>query len=282
MDIKKMFSIVIPTYNRRDLLERCLSSLLNQDYPRNKYEIIVVDDCSKDNTKELVKKLQLKNKNIRYIRHEKNKGVAAARNTGIKNSKYDSLIFIDDDCITLNNYLKKLDSIIKNKKISCLVGEISLNYNNTITKTIHLNFKQSITNNKYLYTSNLFVRKKVFNKIGLFDEKLRRGGDTEFDYRVNKYFKIYYNKDLIVKHNHKYNLRNFYNYNKNVGKSLYLINKTNGEFNLIYFFMGGLYDSIKDTFPKNIYLFPNYLFGIIIVRFFYFYEYLRESLFSFH
>jgi len=73
------FSIVIPTYNRKDTLRRCLAAATSQDYPD--YEVIVVDDASTDGTDEMVRR---EFPQVRYIRQEPNRGPAAARNRGIE------------------------------------------------------------------------------------------------------------------------------------------------------------------------------------------------------
>ena len=106
------FSIIIPTYNRANLLSIALKSALNQSY-EGSYEIIVVDDGSTDNTQEILKNWQKKELKLKIIFHEKNKGPAAARNTGIKNSKGEYLLFLDSDDELLPNTLKVFDEAIK-------------------------------------------------------------------------------------------------------------------------------------------------------------------------
>lgn len=86
-------SVIIPTHNRSELLYSAITSVLNQTF--QDFEIIVVDDCSGDNTPEIVSKLN--NKRIKYIRNEINKGEAEARNTGIMNSDSEYIAFLDDD-----------------------------------------------------------------------------------------------------------------------------------------------------------------------------------------
>src|SRR3989344_1360477 len=83
-------SIIIPTYNDKDNLEKCLSAILNSSY--KPYEVIVIDDASTDNSNEVVDKFGYK-----YIRLEKNSGQATARNAGVKIAKGDILFFIDSD-----------------------------------------------------------------------------------------------------------------------------------------------------------------------------------------
>jgi len=86
-------SIIIPTYNRASLLKRSLDSVVNQN---SVLEVIIVDDCGKDNTKSIVESYKEK-LNIIYIRHSKNGGVNTARNTAIRNASGDWLVFLDDD-----------------------------------------------------------------------------------------------------------------------------------------------------------------------------------------
>lgn len=87
------FSIVIPTYNRAHILERAVQSCLNQTYKG--FEIIVVDDCSTDNTQKVLKKFR--NKQIHYFVQPQNAGPSAARNRGIKEAKGSYIAFLDSD-----------------------------------------------------------------------------------------------------------------------------------------------------------------------------------------
>ena len=86
-------SIVIPTHNRAHLIRRAIGSVLNQIY--QDFEIIIVDDASTDNTREVVESLN--DQRIRYIRHENKRGAAAARNTGITSASGKYIAFQDSD-----------------------------------------------------------------------------------------------------------------------------------------------------------------------------------------
>ena len=108
MDNEKNASIIVATYNRADILKKTLESMLNQDYPY-KYEIIVVNDGSTDNTYQILQKIS-KNKKIKIHNIEKNSGPAVARNIGIKMARYPIIVIMDDDCIPEKNWLKKLVS----------------------------------------------------------------------------------------------------------------------------------------------------------------------------
>jgi glycosyltransferase involved in cell wall biosynthesis len=90
---KPLVSVVIPTCNRAGLLKRAVNSVLGQTYAR--LEILVVDDASTDNTREIV--YGFKDDRIRYLRHDNNRGGSAARNTGVDAATGKYIAFLDDD-----------------------------------------------------------------------------------------------------------------------------------------------------------------------------------------
>jgi len=122
MDKQVLVTIVIPTYNRGYILSRAIKSVLNQTYQN--MEIIIVDDGSKDNTEEVVKKFT--DTRIQYIRHSENRGLSAARNTGIKNSKSDFVAFLDSDDEYLPEKIEKSLEVFKNAREN--LGMVCSNY----------------------------------------------------------------------------------------------------------------------------------------------------------
>lgn len=99
------FSVIVPTYNRQPLLEKCLQSLFSQSLAASDFEVIVVDDGSTDGTREYL--LLLRAANFRYLTQE-HLGPASARNLGAKNALGKYLAFTDDDCLVPPNWLKTL------------------------------------------------------------------------------------------------------------------------------------------------------------------------------
>ena len=117
-------TVVIPTHNRYKLLKRLLKSLLEQTIPKNNYNIIVVDDCSTDNTQSLMQNYVKNHKIIHYYRLKKPSGAGYARNKGIEQTKEGYIVFIDDDCIAYNNTLENITKILKKYPfIKCLKGD---------------------------------------------------------------------------------------------------------------------------------------------------------------
>ncbi len=100
-------SIIMATYSRQEVLKKTLASLLNQDY-KGKYEIIVVDDKSKDNTPFILKELAKKNKKLRIHLSEKNQGAAFSRNKAISLAHGQITINMDDDCIAKKYWLSNM------------------------------------------------------------------------------------------------------------------------------------------------------------------------------
>lgn len=114
-----LVSIIITTYNRAEKLKNmALASAINQWTTFRDYEIIVVDDCSTDNTMDVVKEIssEFPEVPISYIKHETNKYVGAARNTGVKYARGEYIVFIDDDDIIMSNFLLVMTSFVTNFK----------------------------------------------------------------------------------------------------------------------------------------------------------------------
>lgn len=216
-------SVVVITYNEEKNISECLNSLLNLEYNGN-YEILVVD-ASTDNTKNVVKEF----KNVKLI-NSPNKAFGIQRNLGIKNSKYDLVAFTDADCIVpkdwLNNMIKELE------ENDCLGGSVRNPENTTlIGKGIScLGFPAGgilgIEFSGNLCTCNSIFRKKIFEKVGYFNENLLYGGeDTDLVERMNKgNVKIKLSNNCFVYHKNR-NLREFIGWNIRRGKARYYLFK---------------------------------------------------------
>ena len=129
---KPTVSIIIPTYNRAHLIDRSIQSVLNQTY--QDFELIVVDDGSTDNTEDIIRQFQEKDKRIKYIKHDKNKGGSAARNTGIKNSRGEYIAFQDSDDEWFPEKLEKQIEIIEctDPKVGIVYSDMFKIYNKNI------------------------------------------------------------------------------------------------------------------------------------------------------
>jgi len=120
-------TIVMPSYNEAGEIGEAIESLLDLDWPKDKLEIIVVDDRSKDNSVEIIKKYVKKYKNVKLIINKVNSGGAAEpRNIGIRAAKYDYVAVADADSAPARNSLKKMIGFLQNDKkvggVTCCFG----------------------------------------------------------------------------------------------------------------------------------------------------------------
>ncbi|MFX1375915.1 MAG: glycosyltransferase [Promethearchaeota archaeon] len=200
-------SIVVPIKNRRNLLLNLIKNLSNLDYPE--YEIIIVDDCSEDKTKEL-----LKNCSIRYIILEESVGSAKARNIGIKEAKNDIIALTDSDCFVSKNWLRDLVPYLK--KYDAVGGKVKF-YDDTENKFNPFDAKHEtvLTKNSsinFLNTSNMIFKREIWESSGGFSNF--RIEDLEFSWRLmKKGFKLIYSpKGLIIHHGKRTPLQNVLKY----------------------------------------------------------------------
>lgn len=108
---EKRFSVIITAYNIEDYIERAILSVENQTFKN--IEIIVVNDCSTDNTEVKILELCKKYNNIIYIKHKENKKAGGARNSALQIAKGEYIVFVDgDDYLAENNVLERLDKVI--------------------------------------------------------------------------------------------------------------------------------------------------------------------------
>ena len=208
-------SVIIATYNRADLLPRAVSSTLDQTY--SDFELIIVDDCSSDDTQEVA--LTFTDPRIRVIRHETNLGAAAARNTGIAHARGEYIAFLDDDDECMPNRLADQVSVLdSNPDVGMVYGWIEEINDTTGARRIPRNvqnthrgrvaFEAALTG--VSDTASMFnpcIRASVVRQIGGFDERLATiGEDALFMASVTQVCDAEYIPKIIVrKHeNHVY------------------------------------------------------------------------------
>lgn len=199
-------SVIIPTFNRAQLLGRAIRSVLNQTY--QDFEIIVVDDGSTDNTEEVVKSFN--DERIRYTRHEQNRGAAAARNTGIKIARGDYIAFQDSDAEWLPEKLEKQMRIFKDAspKVGVVyTGSWRVEGNKkTYTPSSKMTQKEGDIHNILFETSLMgapvtVIKKECFQRAGMFDEKFLHLVDWEMWIRISKYYHFRcINESLAILH----------------------------------------------------------------------------------
>ncbi len=194
-----LVSVIIPCRNEEKFIGKCLDSIIAQDYPKNKIEVLVVDGRSTDRTREIVKKYAQKYPFIRILDNPQ-KIVPAALNIGIKKAKGEIIIRMDAHNIYDKSYISKCVKYLKEYNVDNVGGILlTLPANNTIVaKSIALALSHPFgVGNAYFRIGSKkpkFVdtvpfgcyKKEVFEKIVLFNENLVRNQDIEFNLRLKK------------------------------------------------------------------------------------------------
>lgn len=179
-------SVVIPTRDRAALLRECLRSVRAQSYPPDRYEIVVVDDGSRDDTPNVVAEAVASGPPVtRYVRMDR-KGLNAARNAGIAAAKGDPICFVDDDVDAPSTWLPAVvDGVLRHPEAGCFGGPIRLRLEarpprmcgrDPLGET-ELDLGSREVSVSEVYGANLVLRRKALERAGLFDESLPIYGD---------------------------------------------------------------------------------------------------------
>ncbi len=186
------FSIIIPTYNRGDFIEKTIKSVLNQTF--NNFELIVVDDGSTDNTEEIIS--SIKDDRLRYYK-KKNEERAVARNFGIKKAIGKHITFLDSDDLFYKNHLFEANSFIVKNNIEVLFQAYEIISDKQQKQMLFQNQninKLLITKGNIISCHGMFL-KKEFAQQNLFNEdiNLTASEDYELWLRIASKYKIYHN-----------------------------------------------------------------------------------------
>jgi glycosyltransferase involved in cell wall biosynthesis len=214
-------SSVICTYNREDFLAKAISSLVNQTLAKDEYEIIVVDNASKDNTKKIVEEDYKKEKNVKYI-YEAKLGLSQARNTGIKHSKGTYIAFLDDDAIADPHWLETIVRCFENsdKKLGCVGGKVEpiwdIKPQDWLPELFYsylsvLDWSDKpliLSSEQWLVGANIAFPKAELEMVGCFNTKLGRKGkkllsgeEVEVRYNLEQMgYQALYHPDVKVQH----------------------------------------------------------------------------------
>lgn len=185
-----MFSVVIPLYNKELSIANTIQSVLDQTY--QDFEIVVVNDGSTDRSAEIVE--QINDPRIRLV-HQKNQGVSAARNTGIKEAKREWIAFLDGDDLWTENHLEEASKMI-GKYPNQYLYATSYKYstgrvivNEEAPSYIYMvdNFFLDFINTKQIiWTGTIIAYREAFNRAGFFDPELALGEDLDMWVRIAK------------------------------------------------------------------------------------------------
>lgn len=226
-------SVVVVTFNRGNVIDACLDSLERQAYPGDRYEVIVVDDCSTDDTAQIARAHQ----GVKVIRHEVNRGIPSARNTGLAAAKGEIVAYIDDDAVADAHWLEYLVRPFEDPKVTASGGQTFAYKTEYIAERylaaggygnpaplafggsknplrrfwvylksmfVPVSIATKSTEVQAVYGLNCAFRTATLRNVGGFDEQLLADEDSEISTRLrNSGAHIIFTPDAIIHHRHR-------------------------------------------------------------------------------
>jgi glycosyltransferase AglI len=218
-------SVIIPVYNDPIGLKDTLTSIVNQDFYKRNYEVIIADNGSHDETLGIAKEYIEKYPGlVKLVIEDKIRSSYAARNKGIKASSGGIIAFIDADMTVNKEWLKSIVESFKNNNTDYIGYKVEITMSDkTIpglyNKITGFPVETYIKNNHFAPTCCLLVKKKIFKEIGLFDSRLISSGDLEFGNRVfkNGYLQ-HFDTNIKAKHPARITIRQLLNKHFRIGR----------------------------------------------------------------
>jgi glycosyltransferase involved in cell wall biosynthesis len=204
-------SVVIPVLNGEATIGACLSAVVKSDYPKQRFEILLIDNGSTDRTAEIVRHYPVR------VLEEPRRGPAQARNRGIQASRGDVIAFTDADCLVSTGWIREVVAAFANPDVGAVAGEI-LPFPPHTPAERHAARIRHLSPERYLrrpifpfaVTANLAFRREVFSQIGLFDPTSPRGGEsTDFCTRFFRHtgLRLELARRAVVFHRHRQSAR---------------------------------------------------------------------------
>jgi cellulose synthase/poly-beta-1,6-N-acetylglucosamine synthase-like glycosyltransferase len=186
-----LISVIMPVYNRKDVVMNAIDSVLAQTY--DNFELIVIDDASTDGTTELLKEID--HEKVRVIFHEKNKYASGARNTGLKNSKGEYVAYLDSDNLLDERYLAATVGAFLLLPDADALHSAQYRYETYDSKPFLVQFgalNKSLLHNHNFVDMNCFAHKRyIYDEVGGFDETLKGADDWELILKINTHYTVY-------------------------------------------------------------------------------------------
>jgi glycosyltransferase involved in cell wall biosynthesis len=230
-----IFSVIVPTRNRKEILENTIILLESQTLDKSLFEVIIVDDGSEDGTDKYMQELSTP-LSMKYLRHEF-RGASYARNVGLKSAEGEFVIFLGDDVHPSENLLKTYyEQFHENEERVFIIGKtvwakhlLKSRFIKYLEEQSHAQFRfNAIKDRKnvppqYFNTANSAIPLKYILSCGLFDEDLTLYEDTELGMRLSRIgLKLVYVDSAIAYHNHHVTLSSYMKRQIIAGQNAYL------------------------------------------------------------
>ncbi|PHR27524.1 MAG: glycosyl transferase [Desulfotalea sp.] len=192
------FSVIIPAKNEGKYLDQCLKSLIEQDFPKERYEIIVVDNGSDDDTVSIAH-----SRGVKVVSLPEAQTISAVRNSGVLEASGDVLVFLDADCTVASDWLLRAELYLDRDDVACFGSSPVIPGQATWVEEAWFLVRQSkeqVFERQWQESTNMFVHKKFFNKVGGFNEKLSTCEDVDLSYRLLPLGKIISDANIVTIH----------------------------------------------------------------------------------
>ncbi|HHS50413.1 MAG TPA: glycosyltransferase [candidate division Zixibacteria bacterium] len=196
-------SVIVPAYNSEKFVAECIECLLRQDYPRDRFEIIVVDNGSTDGT---IEKISAFNE-LLILFETDIRSSYAARNRGLDSARGDIIAFTDSDCTPEPDWISSGVRCLEEMDAELAGGRVKFKYSSKCTASelidsfSNMQIETDIRERNVAKTANLFCRNSVFENIGSFLSTARSGGDVEFTKRAtDEGLKLIFCSQAVVGH----------------------------------------------------------------------------------
>lgn len=194
-------SVIVPVYNDPDGIRNCLEALRSQTYPDDQFEVLVVDNGSTDDTREVIGVFD-----VELLIEDEIQGSYAARNRGIRNAQGEVLAFTDADCTPDPEWIEAGVEVLEGKVADLVGGQVRFELSAERTAAERFDASVNMRNDMSVKdgvakTANLFVRRQVVEEIGVFPESLISGGDVYWTRSTTDAgFELKYAENAIVDH----------------------------------------------------------------------------------
>ena len=189
-------SVVVPMRNEEQYIAQCLRSLIDQDYPEHRYEVLVIDGCSEDRSKQIVAELSAAHPYIRLLGNP-SQVVTTALNKGLHEAKGEIIVRVDAHCFVARDFLRRSVECLERTMADCVGGPLEYVGNSFQAKAIGLALSSpfGVGNALFRYSKREgyvdtvafgAYRKEVFDRVGLFDEELIRSEDNDLHFRIRE------------------------------------------------------------------------------------------------
>jgi GT2 family glycosyltransferase len=220
-----LLSVIIPTYNRPAPLTACLNALARVDYPRDRFEVLVVDDGGDMSPAATVD--EFRERLTVELLSPPHGGPAKARNFAAERAKGDFLVFVDDDCLVAPDFLERLAAQLGASPRACIGGRTV----NALTNNVYSSASQAVMeylsaaldgrgrSGRFFCSNNVSFPTEMFRAIGGFDETMMTGEDRDIcDRWSSRGFVLRYCPDVRVRHAHALTLTSFWGQHFNYGR----------------------------------------------------------------